>query len=100
MLGFKLRNSPCASIENDSCKLIVENRKKGRKFSMCFLRTTARKRMKMLQPVQADIIKGTVGWFQRFIKRKSIKFRKHKSGNEHDGKENLYKIIEVRNVFN
>ena len=84
MLGFKLRKSPCASVQNDVYKLTVENRKKGKKFSTYVLRITARKRMKMLQPIQAGTLKGSVGWFHRFIKRKNIKFRKHKSGNKYE----------------
>ena len=67
---------------------------------MNFVRTTARKRMKGLQPIQANTFKGSVGWFLRFVKRKNVKFRKRKSAKKHDGEENLDKIIKVRNVLN
>ena len=90
-LGLKFSKSPCASTENDSYKLTLEHRKKGRKDIMNLMKITARKRMKVLQLVQANAIKGSVGWFLRFFKRKKIKFRERKSKKKYDGEEKLNK---------
>ena len=56
-MGLKFRKSPRASTENYLHKITLEHRKKGRKVSMNFERTTTRKMMKVWQPVQAGTFK-------------------------------------------
>ena len=93
--GKSFRKSPYQPMENDLHKLIIAHRAKGRKVSQNFIRISAKKLMKTVQPELADTFKASDGWFQRFLKRKNIKFRKRKSGKKHDGELNKDKIVKA-----
>ena len=88
--GKSFRKSPCQPMENDLHKIMIAHRAKGRKVNQNFMRISAKKLIKTAQPELADTFKASDGWFQRFLKRKNIKFRKRKSREKHDGELNLY----------
>ena len=96
MTGGKLfRKSPYQPMENDLHKTIITHRAKGSKVSQNFMQISAKQLIKTAQLELADTFKASDGWFQRFLKRKNIKFRKCKSGKKCDGELNKDKIVKV-----
>ena len=93
--GKSFRKSPCQPMENDLCKMIIEHRAQGRKVSQNFMQISAKKLIKTAQPELADAFKASDEWFQQFLKRKNIKFRKRKSGKKCDGESSKDKIAKT-----
>ena len=71
--------------------LSVQHRAKGRKISVNCMRMTTKKTLKVSQTDKVGIFEASIGWFERFIKRKKIKFCKSKSGKKYNGESNVIK---------
>jgi Tc5 transposase DNA-binding domain len=82
------RKSPFHDMEDLLYKEIKQHRDSKRKVSRQRIIIRAKKILADIDPVRAQKFRASNGWFDRFIKRRNMKFRARKSGKQKSADDN------------